>query len=47
MCTVSDYARTHGQRNGLKLVHSMKDSELPELVTASNRPARVPVSQEG
>ena len=35
---LSDYARTHSQRNGLK--HSMKDSDLPELVTASNRLAR-------
>jgi len=26
--------------NGLKVIHSMKDSELPELVTASNRLAR-------
>ncbi len=37
---LSDYARTHSQRNGLKPIHSMKDSDLPELVTASNRLAR-------
>ena len=37
---LSDYARTHSQRNGLKVVHSMKESELPELVTALNRLAR-------
>ena len=37
---LSDYARTHSQRNGLKPIHSIKDSDLPELVTASNRLAK-------
>jgi hypothetical protein len=37
---LSDYARTHNQRSGLKIVHSVKDSELPEPATAPNRLAR-------